>query len=108
MIAVALLASVFILALGTLQFTVVAIATAPQVVAFLSLTRFTGGLERAQVAETAVPPTLAPAFGPDGRPSYWNVAPTPTRFRWLTRPLLLGVAAALLAMVAGIVQAAAG
>ena len=106
-IAVAVLASVFILALGTLQFTVVAIATAPQVVAFLSLTRFTGGLERAQVAETAAPPPSMPAFGPDGRPSYWNVAPTPNRFRWLTRPLLLGVAAALLAMVAGIAQAAA-
>jgi hypothetical protein len=107
-VAVAALASVFILALGTLQFTVVAIATAPQVVAFLSLTRFTGGLARAQVAETAVSPPAMPAFGPDGHPSYWNVAPTPTRFRWLTRPLLLGVAAALLAMVAGIAQAAAG
>jgi hypothetical protein len=106
-IAVAVLASVFILALGTLQFTVVAIATAPQVVAFLSLTRYTGGLERAHVAETAAPSPPTPAFGPDGRPSYWNLAPTPTRFRWLTRPLLLGVAAALLAMVAGIAQAAA-
>jgi hypothetical protein len=101
------LASVFILALGTLQFTVVANATDPQVVAFLSLTRFTGGLARAQVAETAAPPQAMPGVGPDGRPSYWNVAPTPTRFRWLTRPLLLGVAVALLAMVAGIAQAAA-
>jgi hypothetical protein len=71
------------------------------------LTRFTGGLERAQVAETATPPPPMPAFGLDGRPSYWNVAPVPTPFRWLTRPLLLGVAAALLAMVAGIAQAAA-
>jgi hypothetical protein len=107
-VTVAVLASVFILALGTLQFTVVAIATAPQVVAFLSLTRFTGGLAAAQVAETAAPAPPMPGMGPDGRTSYWNVAPTPTRFRWLTRPLLLGVAAALLAMVAGIAQAGAG
>jgi hypothetical protein len=114
-IAVALLASVFLLALGTLQFTVVAIASAPQVVAFLSLTRFTGGLDQAQLAETAVAPppagpalgpALGPAFGADGRPSYWGVAPTPARFRWLTRPLLIGVVLALLAMVAGIAQAA--
>jgi hypothetical protein len=116
-IAVALLASVFILALGTLQFTVVAIASAPQVVAFLSLTRFTGGLDQAQLAETAAVPlsagkTLAPTFSPAGggygQPSYWNVAPAPNRFRWMTRPLLIGVAIALLAMVAGIAQAAGG
>jgi hypothetical protein len=116
-IAVALLASVFILALGTLQFTVVAIASAPQVVAFLSLTRFTGGLDQAQLAETAAVPlpagkTLGPTFSPGGggygQPSYWNVPPAPNRFRWVTRPLLIGVAIALLAMVAGIAQAAAG
>jgi hypothetical protein len=109
-IAVALLASVFLLALGTLQFTVVAIATAPQVVAFLSLTRYTGGLDQAQLAETAVAPppagpALGPPFGAAGRASYWGVAPIPAPFRWLTRPLLIGVALALLAMVAGIAQA---
>jgi len=106
-IAVAALASIFILALGTLQFTVVAIATSPQVAAFLSLTHYTGGLDRAQLAETTVAPPPMPAVGPDGRPSYWNVPTAPRPFRWLTRPLLAGVAVALLAMVAGIAQVAA-
>jgi len=106
-IAVAALASVFILALGTLQFTVLAIATAPQVAAFLSLTRYTGGLDRAQLAETTAVPPPVPAVGPDGRPSYWNVPAAPRPFRWLTRPLLAGIAVALLAMVAGVAQVAA-
>jgi hypothetical protein len=105
-VAVAGLASVFILALGTLQFTVLAVATAPQVAAFLSLTRYTGGLDRAQLAETAVAPPAPAAVGPDGRPSYWNVPPAPNRFRWLTRPLLIGVAVAMLAMLAGVAQVA--
>jgi hypothetical protein len=103
-IAVAALVSVFILALGTLQFTVLAIATAPQVAAFLSLTRFTGGLDRAELAETTIAPPTVPVVGLDGRPSYWNVPPPPRPFRWLTRPLLAGVAASLLAMVAGVAQ----
>ncbi len=106
-IAVAALASVFILALGTLQFTVLAIATAPQVAAFLSLTRYTGGLDRAQLAETTAVPPPVPAVGPDARPSYWNVPAAPRPFRWLTRPLLAGIGVALLAMVAGVAQVAA-
>jgi hypothetical protein len=106
-VAVATLASVFILALGTLQFTVLSIATAPQVAAFLSLTHFTGGLDRARLAETSVAPPTVPAVGPDGRPSYWNVPVARGPFRWLTRPLLVGVAVALLAMVAGVAQVAA-
>ncbi len=105
-VAVAALASVFILALGTLQFTVLAIATAPQVVAFLSLTRFTGGLDWARVAETTVAPPVAFEMGAAGLPTYWNVPPVPNRFRWLTRPLLIGVAIAMLAMVAGVAQVA--
>jgi hypothetical protein len=107
-VAVAALASVFILALGTLQFTVLAIATAPQVSAFLSLTHFTGGLDRARLAETSVSPPVVPAVGPDGRTSYWNVPVARTPFRWLTRPLLIGVAVALLAMAAGVARVAAG
>ena len=45
--AVGLLVLVLVVAFGTLQFTVTAITIAPQVVAFLALTRYTGGLDRA-------------------------------------------------------------
>lgn len=54
-------------AVGSLVFTIVAIQAAPQVVAFLALTRYSGGLERAGDE----------AGG--------------TRFRWVTRPMLAGI-----------------
>jgi hypothetical protein len=109
-VAIAVVAAGFVLALGTLQFTVVSIATAPQVVTFMSLTHFTGGLDRARELADASPawsPTgPAVAYPPDGRPSYWNMREPPRRFRWLTVPLLIGVALGILTMCVGIIQAA--
>jgi hypothetical protein len=103
---VSILLVVFVVAVGTLQFTVVAIATAPQVVAFLSLTRYTGGLDRAVAAATTPEQGAAtgPVFGPDGRPNYWSAAPRPRPFLWLTIPLLIGVTIAVLGLAAGVAQ----
>lgn len=67
-----------LVALGSLFFTVAALVAAPQVAAFLGLTFYSGGLDKARVDEP--------------RP--------PRKFRWVTLPMLasmivLGIAAAL-------------
>lgn len=69
-------------AVGTLLFTVTAIALAPQVVMFVALTHVAPGLE---VARTE-PPADAP------------------RFRWLTRPWILLVIAAVGILVIGLIE----
>lgn len=66
-----------VFAFGTLLFTVMAITIAPQVVMFVGLTHATVGLDRVR------------AGGPDD-PDIRR--PGVPRFRWLTRPMLLGVA----------------
>ena len=103
---VAAILLVAVLAFGTLQFTVVAIATAPQVVAFLALTHFTAGMDRARMAveSPAASTPIAPSIGPDGRLSYWATQAAPARFRWLTLTLLAGVALGIAALVGGILQ----
>jgi hypothetical protein len=55
----------FIVAFGSLTFTIAAIVAAPQVAAFLGLTFYSGGLDRAREA-----------------------AARPQRFRWMTLPML--------------------
>ena len=99
---------VAVLAFGTLQFTVVAIATAPQVVGFLALTHFTAGLDRARraVENTPASAPVGPVVGLDGRASYWAMQSPPPRFRWLTRSLLAGVALGVMALIGGILQIA--
>ena len=64
-------------ALGTLLFTATAIIYAPQVVMFVGLTRATMGLDRVRA-------------GGDNDPDHHG--PERQRFRWLTRPMLLGFA----------------
>ena len=64
-------------ALGTLLFTVTAIIYAPQAVMFVGLTRATMGLDRVR---------------PGGDHDVDRPAPGRPRFRWLTRPMLLGFA----------------
>ena len=83
-----LIIGALILALGSLVLTVSAISNAPQVVAFLALTRYTGGLDRAR--DRASPET------PDIRQ---RADPT---FRWIPRPMRIAIALALLALVIGL------
>ncbi|MEX1172451.1 MAG: hypothetical protein WEG56_07550 [Chloroflexota bacterium] len=64
-----------IFAFGTLLFTVMAVTIAPQVVMFLGLTHATFGLERVLPGGPDDPDRRAPDGG---------------RFRWFTRPMLVG------------------
>jgi hypothetical protein len=66
-------------AAGSLVFTVGAIAAAPQVVAFVGLTHFTGGLDQAREGSTTARPV-----------------------RWLTLPMALGIGIAVLSSIAGV------
>ncbi len=77
-----ILAAVF--ALGSLMFTVAALAAAPQVVMFLALTHTTLGLDTVRSA------THVPAFT------------EPRRFRWLSWPIVILVAIGLVCVVAGL------
>jgi hypothetical protein len=67
----------FVMALGSLNFTVAAIVAAPQVAAFLGLTYYSAGLDRAR-----------------------DLPPTAPRFRWITRPMIALVA--LVALFSGL------
>jgi hypothetical protein len=105
-----------LLALGSLTFTIAALTTAPQVVAFLALTGYAGGLDRARDVARALesgavqvahdrpiePASLGPAPGSGftgwARPSVTD-AP---RFRWVTIPMLAAIGLAVLASLAGI------
>jgi hypothetical protein len=74
---VTVLIVMIVFAIGTLLFTVNAIVYAPQVVMFVGLTRATIGLDRVRP-------------GGDHDPDHHG--PERARFRWLTRPMLLGFA----------------
>ena len=85
---------VLVFAFGTLQFTVTAITIAPQVVAFLALTRHTGGIDQALAADAGrLAPSEAPTLVPVER----------VAFRWIPRRYLvasaLGVFLALLTLI---------
>ena len=71
----------FVMAFGSLNFTIAAIVVAPQVAAFLGLTYYAGGLDRVR----GVPP--------DARP-----------FRWVTRPMLAVIALASVLSVIGLLN----
>lgn len=62
----AILVLAFVVAFGSLTFTIAAIVAAPQVAAFLGLTFYSGGLDRARI----------------------EVGAPPRRFRWVTLPML--------------------
>jgi hypothetical protein len=64
-----------VFAFGTLLFTVMAVTIAPQVVMFLGLTHATFGLQRVLPGGPDDPDRLSPAS---------------SRFRWFTRPMLVG------------------
>lgn len=87
-LAVLVIVALGIVAYGSLVVTVSAISVAPQVTAFLGLTHFSGGLERARV------PIADPAGG--------------SRTRWVTWPMLILIAVASLVVAAGIVGGPGG
>jgi hypothetical protein len=78
-VVVALVIAALLFAVGSLTFTVSAIAIAPQVAAFAALTHVAPGLDR---------------------------LPGVAGFRWLTRPMLVAVALGALALVGGLVALA--
>jgi hypothetical protein len=94
-ITVVIVAGVF--AVGSLLFTVAAIAAAPQVVMFLALTHATPGLALATTPETVRAVTEAPA-------AWGMMTPTVHRFRWLTLPMRAAMALGLLVAVVGLVS----
>jgi hypothetical protein len=71
----------FVMAFGSLTFTIAAIVAAPQVAAFLGLTFYSGGLDRARAA--------------DG-------APRPRGFRWVSVPMGVTIVGVLLLAVLGV------
>ena len=79
---IGVLATVF--AAGTLLFTVYAITVAPQVVMFVGLTHATMGLDHVR---------------PGGSDDPAVTMPGKRRFRWFTRPMLLGIGLAMLGLV---------
>jgi hypothetical protein len=87
LVVIGILAGVF--ALGTLIYTATAISLAPQVVMFVGLTRATFGLDHVR---------------PGGDRDPGMVRPGVRRFRWLTRPLLLGFAIGLLGLLGFLVS----
>ncbi|HEY2916907.1 MAG TPA: hypothetical protein VGI98_06805 [Candidatus Limnocylindrales bacterium] len=86
LIVVGLLAAVGLVALGSLVLTVAAVTTAPQVAAFLGLTHFSAGLDRARQAtpepdapppgSIARPDDVSPAAATDLEPSAADLAPS--------------------------------
>lgn len=89
-----------ILAVGTMLFTTIALAVAPQVVAFVALTHVFVGLERARDGRDA--PAAMPVVASTPTPTFWDVPPpAPTRHRIVSIPMLAsGVLAILLAVAA--------
>jgi hypothetical protein len=81
-IVIALLATT---AVGSLLFTVTALAAAPQVVAFVGLTRYGAGLDLAR-----------------------DAAPNARRVRWLSVPMAIGITVAVVTSVAGVAAALRG
>lgn len=83
-----------VFALGTLIYTALAISLAPQVVMFIGLTHATFGLDHVRPGGDRIPED-----GPDRDPAgTWRRAGRP-RFRWLTRPVLLGIALGAIGLV---------
>lgn len=102
-VAVALVA-VALVALGSLILTVAAVTTAPQVAAFLGLTHFSAGLDRARMPATGAPPPAAqPALAATAS-TYWNqpVVGVHKPARWLTIPMIVLVLLELLVVAIGI------
>ncbi len=107
-----------LVAIGSLTVTVAAIAAAPQVAAFLGLTHYTGGLDRARLQASAAPePAATPASTggveisttePGAATTTWwrqPEIPVARRARWVTIPMLVLIGLEVLVALAGIAQA---
>jgi hypothetical protein len=109
-----------LVAFGSLVLTVSAIAAAPQIAAFLGLTHYAAGLDRAR---PSAPPSLAPPgpavpVDPPAAPdpaaaagaaaaapaSQWQAPSTaaPERPRWMTRPMVLLVLLEVIVVLGGL------
>jgi hypothetical protein len=78
----------FIVAFGSLTFTIAAIVAAPQVAAFLGLTFYSGGLDLARSAAPAASGTTGAAV-PAGAT---GAAGAPRRVRWVSIPMTIAMA----------------
>jgi hypothetical protein len=108
-----------LMALGSLVITVDAVTVAPQVTAFLGLTRYSGGIERARRPIPAVvPPPTDPSTDPEPAPdavatTTATTAPTaptapaakPVRVRWITIPMAILIGLETLIVVVAILPA---
>src|SRR6185436_10772339 len=89
-------------AIGSLVFTMAVVLAAPQVVAFVGLTHYAGGLDRAR---EAIEPVAAHVHTSEGfvasatGASGWQTARPPGRFRWVSLPMTLSVAGMMLLAV---------
>jgi hypothetical protein len=107
-----------LVAFGSLGVTVSAIAAAPQITAFLGLTHYSAGLDRARqrppatpLLGTPAPPPLTAAPGAAASApasaaptTYWQVETrvAPARPRWMTRPMVVLVALEVIVALAGL------
>jgi len=93
-----------VVAIGSLTFTISAIAVAPQVVAFLGLTHHDAGLDLARrpVAPVAAVAPVVPPVAPEAPVSTWNTSPPVAGTRLVTLPMLALAAIAAVVAVAGI------
>jgi hypothetical protein len=91
LVTIGIIAGVF--ALGTLIYTALALSLAPQVVMFVGLTHTTIGLDHVRPGGDR-----DPEIARVGRPG----------FRWLTRPMLLGILVAAICLVAALVTISPG
>jgi len=93
-----------VVAIGSLTFTISAIAVAPQVVAFLGLTHHAAGLDLARrpVAPVSVVAPVVPPVAPEAPVSAWNTSPPVAQTRLVTLPMLALAAISALVAVAGI------
>jgi hypothetical protein len=94
-ITVVILAVVF--AIGSLLFTVAAIAVAPQVAMFLALTHATPGLDATRPVAASTSEPAAVAASPWSAPRR-----APRRFRWLTLPMRGAIVLGAVSAVAGL------
>ena len=106
-VSVGLLVLVLVVAFGTLQFTVTAITLAPQVIAFLALTRYTGGIDRALASEDQPRVALASDDQPIA-PTGWTLPSSapPSRFRWVQRRIVLSASIGTLLTAAAVARLA--